>query len=235
MWKLIKLEWGKNNTARYFLGAAVIIALVGLFMYAQCYLGIANDESTGVPDSVPGMETMAVQIELFTNLCFLVFTAVMMSSFIITPYKNKTMNLMFSYPIKRQKIVVSQMLSVWLFCFAALIIGKLIIYGILAAAGGSAKASFSLGYNMAEISFYIQITLKSAVTITLGFIALFIGRLMNSSKAAIITAFLLFTVMNGTVGNFTVRDNAIVPLTLVIISLVCAYLSVYKVEVKDLK
>jgi hypothetical protein len=88
---------------------------------------------------------------------------------------------------------------------------------------------------MAQESFYIQIVLKSIVTITLGFIALFIGKLMKSSRAAIITAFLLFVVMNGTVGDFSLRGNAIVPMTLVIISLVCAYLSIYKVETKDLK
>lgn len=235
MWQLIKLEWKKNKISKYILGAIILIFLLGLFMFAQCYLGIANDASTGVPDSAPGMEAMAPQIELFTNLSFLIFTAVMMSSFIITPYKDKTMNLMFSYPIKREKILISQMLSVWLFSFAALLIGKLLIYSTLMAFDGTLKASFTLGYNMAEESFYIQIVLKSIVTVTLGFIALFIGKLMKSSKAAIITAFLLFVVMNGTVGDFSLRGNAIVPMTLVIISLVCAYLSIYKVEIKDLK
>ncbi len=235
MWKLVELEWKKNRVSKYILGAIIVTALLGLFMYAQCYLGIANDASTGVPDSAPGMETMAPQIELFTNLSFLIFTAVMMSSFIITPYKNKTMNLMFSYPIKRQKIVISQMLSVWLFCFVALLIGKLIVYTILWVVKGSVTAYFSLGYNMADVSFYIQIVLKSAVTVTLGFIALFIGNSMKSSKAAIITAFLLFVVMNGTVGDFSLRGNAVVPMTLVIISLVCAYFSIFKVETKDLK
>lgn len=235
MWKLIKLEWKKNRVSKYVLGAIILTTLLGLFMFAQCYLGIANDASTGVPDAAPGMETMAPQIELFTNLSYLIFTAVMMSSFIITPYKNNTMNLMFSYPIKRQKIVISQMLSVWLFCFVALLIGKLIIYTILSAVKGSVTAYFLLGYNMTTISFYIQIILKSAVTVTIGFIALFVGKLMKSSKAAVITAFLSFVVMNGTVGDFSLKGNAIVPMTLVIISLVCAYLSIYKVETKDLK
>ena len=120
-------------------------------MFAQCYLGIANDAATGVPDSAFGMGTMGVQIELFTNLCFLVYTAAMMSTFIITPYKNKTMNLMFSYPIRRQEIVMSQMLSVWLFCFCALLIGKLFIYILLVAAAGSMKAYFTLGYDMMRL------------------------------------------------------------------------------------
>jgi ABC-type transport system involved in multi-copper enzyme maturation permease subunit len=235
MWKLIKLEWKKNRVSQYVLGAVIITTLLGIFMFAQCYLGIANDSSTGVPDTAPGLETMALQIELFTNLSFLVFTAAMMSSFIITPNKNKTMNLMFSYPIKRQKIIISQMLSVWLFSFAVLLTSKLFIYSVLVALKGSFTQSFSLGYNMGNISFYVQIILNSVVTVTLGFIPLFIGKSMKSSKAAIITAFLLFVVMNGTVGDFSLRGNVIVPMFLVIASLVCGYLSLYKVEMRDLK
>jgi hypothetical protein len=235
MWKLIKLEWEKNQISHFITGAFIVNALLALFMFAQCYLGIANDASTGVPDVAPGMESMAPQIELLTNLCFLVFTAAMMSTFIITPYKNKTMNIMFCYPIKRQKIIISQMLSVWLFCFIALLAGKLFIYSLLVALKGIGKASFSLGYHMTSIGFYLQIFMKSFVTVTLGFIPLLVGKLMNSSKAAIITSFLLFIIMNGTVGDFTLRRSLIVPLAMVIISLISAFLSICKVETRDLK
>ncbi len=79
MLKLIGLEWKKHNILKYILGAFAIIAVLAVFLFAQCYLGIANDPETGVPDSAPGMDTMMVQVEMFTNLCFLVFTAVMMS------------------------------------------------------------------------------------------------------------------------------------------------------------
>lgn len=235
MWKLIHLEWQKNKVSKYIWGAIIVTFFLALFMFAQCYLGIANDAATGVPDSAPGMETMAPQIELFTNLSFLVFTAVMMSSFIITPYKNHTMNLMFSYPIKRKKIVISQMLAVWIFCLVALIICKLTIYSILEGAKGTMHASFALGYHMTSIAFYIQIILKSVLTITIGFIPLFIGKATKSSKATIITAFLLFVVMNGTIGDFSFRGNLAVPMVLLLISLICAYFTTYHIETKDLK
>lgn len=47
---------------------------------------------------------ISAPIELFTNMAYLIFTGVMLSTFIVSAYKNKTMNLMFSYPIKRQEI-----------------------------------------------------------------------------------------------------------------------------------
>ena len=54
-------------------------------------------------------------------MAFLIFTGVMLSAYIVNAYKNKTMNLMFLYPIKRQKILISQMLAVWIFNFVALV------------------------------------------------------------------------------------------------------------------
>lgn len=233
MLKLIGLEWKKHNIMKYILGAFAIIAVLAVFLFAQCYLGIANDPETGVPDSAPGMDTMMVQVEMFTNLCFLVFTAVMMSVFVIAPAKNGIRNLMFGYPIRRKQIIISEMAAVWIFCVAALAIGKTVIYFLLYLPAGSMEQSFRLGFDMMSRTFYVQVCLKSVLTVTLGFIALFIGNLMKSSKAAIIASFLLFLVMNGMVGDFSLRDNATVPIILFIGSLICAAAVVHGIEKKD--
>ena len=115
MLKLIRLEWKKNNIGKYIRNAVILAIILCTFLFALAYLGIANDPDTGVPDAAPGNEMISSSIELFTGSHFLVFTGVMLASFIVTAYKNKTMNLMFSYPIRRQKILVSQMLAVWTF------------------------------------------------------------------------------------------------------------------------
>lgn len=119
MLKLIRLEWKKNNVGKYIRNVVIMSALICLFIFALCYLGIANDPDTGVPDAAPGNSAISSSIELFTSMAFLVFTSVMLSTYIVSAYKNKTMNLMFAYPIKRQKILVSQMLAVWIFNFVA--------------------------------------------------------------------------------------------------------------------
>ena len=125
MWKLIKLEWKKNNIGKYIKKAVVLAVLLCLFLFALAYLGIANDPDTGVPDAAPGNGTISAPIELFTSMTSLILTGVMLSSFIVGAYKNKTMNLMFSYPIRRQKILTSQMLAVWIFNFAALVLTEI--------------------------------------------------------------------------------------------------------------
>ena len=131
MLKLIRLEWKKNNVGKYIRTVVIVSALICLFIFALCYLGIANDPDTGVPDAAPGNSAISSSIELFTSMAFLVFTSVMLSTYIVSAYKNKTMSLMFSYPIKRQKILISQMLAVWIFNFVALVLTKLLIYGCI--------------------------------------------------------------------------------------------------------
>ena len=49
MWKLIKLEYRKNNIKKYLWGAVAAAVLLGIFMFALAFLGIANDPDTGVP------------------------------------------------------------------------------------------------------------------------------------------------------------------------------------------
>ena len=234
MLKLIKLEWKKNNIGKYIRNAVILAAILCLFMFALAYLGIANDPDTGVPDAAPGNGTISSPIELFTSMSFLVFTSVMLSSFIVSAYKDKTMTLMFSYPVKRQKILISQMLSVWIFCFIALVLTKLLLYGCILLGSQFMVSSFPIDYNMASLGFYVQLIVKSISIVTMSFIALFIGLAMKSSKATIISSFLLIILTQANIGELTMANNAVFPFILTIISLIFAFLSVFGVEKKDL-
>ena len=234
MLKLIKLEWKKNNIGKYIRNAVILAIILCTFLFALAYLGIANDPDTGVPDAALGNEMISSSIELFTGMSFLVFTGVMLASFIVTAYKNKTMNLMFSYPIRRQKILVSQMLAVWIFNFITLILTKLLVYGSVLIGSLFMKSAFLLDFNMASASFYVQLILKSIVIVSMSFIALFIGLAMKSSKATIISSFLLIFLTQANIGDFTLKDNLAFPVILTGISVVFAVLSVCHAETKDL-
>ena len=55
----------------------------------------------------------------------------MLVSFVVGEYENKLIGLMFSYPIKRKKILLSKVLAVCIFNFAALLLSKLAAYAAL--------------------------------------------------------------------------------------------------------
>lgn len=234
MIKLIQLEWKKNCIGKYIRNAVILAAVLTLFIFALAFFGIANDPEMGIPDAAPGNNTISAPIELFSSMSFLVFTGVMLASFIVSAYKNKTMALMFSYPIKRQKILAAQMLAVWIFNFTALTLTKLLIYGCVFAGSRFMVSAFPLDYNMAAPSFYIQLLLKSVVTVTLGFFSLFVGLKAKSSKAAIVASVLLILLTQANIGDYSLAGNAGVMLALILASLGFAALSIANVETKDL-
>lgn len=233
MLKLVRLEWKKNNIGKYIKGVIIMAALLGLFVFALAFLGIANDPD-GTLDAAPGTDVISAPIELFTSMAFLIYTSVMLASFIVSAYKNKTMNLMFSYPIKRQKILASQMIAVWTFNFAALILTKLAIYMCVFFGAKFMQLSFAVDFSIGSLSFYIQLILKSVVIVSMSFIALFVGMALKSSKATIVTSFLLIFLTQANIGDFTMAGNAVFPIILTAISLLFAALSIVNVESKDL-
>lgn len=234
MLKLVRLEWKKNNIGKYIKGVIIMAALLGLFVFALAFLGIANDPD-GTLDAAPGTDVISAPIELFTSMAFLIYTSVMLASFIVSAYKNKTMNLMFSYPIKRQKILASQMIAVWTFNFAALILTKLAIYMCVFFGAKFMQSSFTVDFSIGSLSFYIQLILKSVVIVSMSFIALFVGMAIKSSKATIVTSFLLIFLTQANIGDFTMASNAVFPVILTTISLAFAVLSIVNVESKDLR
>ncbi|WP_122644061.1 ABC transporter permease [Luxibacter massiliensis] len=233
MVKLIRMEWKKNNLKKYIYSAVMLAVLLCLFIFALAFWGIAEDPD-GTLDAAPGANVISSSVELFTSMSFLIFTSVMLASFIVSAYKNKTMNLMFSYPIKRQKILASQMLAVWIFNYAALILTKLFIYTSIFVGSRFMETSFIIDIDMGSLSFYAQLAVKSFVIVSMGFIALFVGIRMRSSKAAIITSFLLIFLTQANIGDFSMAGNRIFPAILTFISLGFAVLTICSAETKDL-
>ena len=95
-------------------------------------------------------------------------------------------------------------------------------------------ASFAVDFSIGSLSFYIQLILKSGVIVSMSFIALFVGMALKSSKATIVTSFLLIFFTQANIGDFTMAGNAVFPIILTAISLLFAALSIVNVESKDL-
>lgn len=227
MLKLIRLEWKKNNIMRYMRNAIIMVSVLLLLLIA-----IAGELEADETKLSYGNSMLKSGVELFTNMSFIVFTCAMLASFIVGAYKNKTMNLMFSYPISRKKILLSQMLSVWIFNFSGLVFSKILIYCALVAVKKYTyitAESIALGSSM----FYTEILVDSAVMISISFIALLIGLRMKSSKAAIITGVVIVCFTQGNIGEYTLLGNIPFYITLLVISAVSVFFSLYKIETRD--
>ena len=232
MIKLIKLEYKKNKISRYVRKAFIMTLCLVMFIFAMNYFGIANDPDTGLPDADNG--DIAIVVDVLTTISFFIFAAAMQASFIMKAYKNKTMNLMFLYPIKRRKIVIAQMVAVLLFNFVALILAQAAIFSSLYIGSFYFTPAFQMDTRWTDTAFVMKTLLKDAMSISISLIALFIGIILKSSKSVILSCFLLVTLLQGTIGDISFVNNVAIPIILTCISAFFAGLSIYRVNKKDM-
>ena len=129
MFKLIRLEWKKNNIGKYVWYAFITSVLLLLMV-----LMVAGEMESKETIQSYGKSMLIPCVDMFTNLAYILFTSVMIAGFCVSPYQNRTINLIFSYPVSRRKLVLAQIASVWIFNFIALVLSKICFYGTLAAA-----------------------------------------------------------------------------------------------------
>lgn len=173
-----------------------------------------------------------VTVEVFTHMSYIIFTGVMLAGFIVSAYESRTINLMFSYPIRRQKILLSKIFAVWIFCFSALVLSKLFLYGVLYMTTSYTSLT-AADIPFGEVSFYSNILLSSAAMVSISYIALLVGLVMKSSKAAIITSVIISCLTQGNIGEYTLANNIAFYMVLLVLSVAAVYLSVHNVEAKD--
>lgn len=235
MLKLIKLEWKKNNVKKYIISTLILAALLCLFLFGLTFFDMALDPDTGMLDAPPGYNVVSPLVEFLSNMVYICFSGAMFASFIVSAYKNKTMNLMFSYPIKRQKILLAQMLATWSFSFIALALTKLFLYLSIQIGSKYMQPVFLLDYNLKSTEFYLCLLVSSAVMVSISFVSLYIGLQMRSSKATIISSVVLMFLTQGNIGDFTLAGNTVFYCLLLVVSLLFVVLSIYRVETRDLR
>ena len=78
MFELIKLEWKKNGIIRYLRNAAIMTAILLVFIVAM-----AGELASDTSMAEYGRSAINTSVDLFVNMCYIVFTGVMLASFVV--------------------------------------------------------------------------------------------------------------------------------------------------------
>lgn len=78
MFELIKLEWKKNGIIRYLRNAAIMTAILLVFIVAM-----AGELASDTSMAEYGRSAINASVDLFVNMCYIVFTGVMLASFVV--------------------------------------------------------------------------------------------------------------------------------------------------------
>lgn len=126
MLNLIKLEIKKFNLKKNIKGVAitnlVILGLVSFILIVSKYEG--DVLFTGFYEGIGFVDTMV-------KATFIIYSSVILAGLTVEEYKNKTINLMFMYPISRKKIFTAKLIIVSVFAFVNIVISDAFLISIL--------------------------------------------------------------------------------------------------------
>lgn len=244
MLKLIRMEMKKQKLAWFYRGAVIATILCAGFMLLIAYTEGGGDPAFGSVADIaytergggPAFASFADALSIAGLLCravFIVFASVLLSRFIIEEYKNKTISLLFTYPVERKKLIMAKMLLALALTFGAMLISTLIIcISILAL---NSHFQFIPGKPEAGVLLHtgIQLLIQTLSAACLSLIPLFFGMRKKSVPTTIVSSIIIVVLVSNNTQGLSLSTNITIPLILGVIGLLIAYLSFRNVDKTD--
>ena len=228
MLKLMKLEMRKVKMWKYAKGAVianiVIIALLGIMVFASKSEGDIEFNSFAFTFSM---------VDTMVKATFIIFASVLLARFIIEEYKSNTITVLFMYPINRKKLMIAKLLIVVSFTFVSTVLSNIFIDSVLAIVNNfynfiPDKLNISL-----IITSFMKISFNALASTGMALIPLYFGMKKKSVTATIVSAVLIVSIVCSNNGGYTLSSIIAIPITLSIIGIFIAYLSIRNIEHVD--
>lgn len=227
---LIYLEIKKFPLKSHFAGLLAANMIVFLLSVFTSSLLAANGDAsalTGLPPVQLDTLTLAVML---MRAVLIVWEAVLISIFIIEEYRNKTISLLFTYPVSRTKLILGKLL---------LICGAMLLFHGLSNIF-QATCIFWAGKYLAFVTFRFGNPLVQAVTaissVLLGLLPLYIGLIKNSTIAAIVSSVAIAAAAANSQGNSAgLIANPVAAIILGVIGAVFSAMAIHRMVSSDLR
>ncbi|MED1434500.1 MULTISPECIES: ABC transporter permease [Bacillus] len=232
MLKLMKLEWKKHQLSSYF--KSVAICIIAIFT-------VVNLMAVGAKDEVDGLFSdftqQMVLINTVIRITFIIFSSVILSRLIIDEYKNKTIQLLFMYPLQRKMLMRAKLTIVFCFCFVSTIIAtfsiSLLVY-FVSPMMGLIETPATIG----EIIAIVPATFINAFMISgISLIPLFFGMRKKSTPTTITSAVIIGMLISSNFGSgngqVSMFNFIAIPIVLCLLGIFISYLSYRKIDKID--
>ncbi|SFP96406.1 hypothetical protein SAMN05421670_0454 [Psychrobacillus psychrotolerans] len=229
MIKLINLEIKKFKLIKYWKG--VLGANLGFVIFIGMVYFLNK-----VEEEIPfeNFEMASTIISAVVSATFIIFASVILAKLVIDEYKNKSIDLMFTYPISRKKIMSAKLIIVMVFTFMTVLFSTLFLNGLVYIMDVTfdilpGDISIQELINSVWKSFFIAFAAAG-----LSLIPLLIGMLRKSSSATIVSSIFLVTLTSSVSNNFTFSSVMTVSISLALLGIIIGWLSIRNVEKTDL-
>ncbi len=172
-------------------------------------------------------------IDSFVRGVFIVFAATLIAKLIIGEYKNRTITTAFMYPIKRKKLIAAKLAIIIIFTFISIVVSNVFITVVFCFISTNYQLiPDALTYSV--VMQQIPAMLMNAIAATgMSLIPLYFGMKKYSIPTTILSSLLMVMVVSSNTGNFSLNDIIVIPITLAIIGISVAYLSIRNIESVD--
>ncbi|WP_144568817.1 ABC transporter permease [Bacillus pseudomycoides] len=225
MLNLMRLELMKFKLWPVIRGALIAICILSI-----CIPLILWDEA-----GVNGYNQTFAIIDTFSRGVFMIFGASLIARFIIQEFQEKTMTVMFMYPINRKKIMFAKMFIIICFTLCFIMISDIIIFSVVYV--------FNLYKPIITGTLTVSILLQNALKLFMNALAatgislipIYFGMRKYSVRTTFVSAIVIVAMLNSGRGTeSTLFDFVAIPIILACIGLLIAYMAIRKIEQVDL-
>ncbi|WP_128895676.1 ABC transporter permease [Longirhabdus pacifica] len=206
-----KWRWRRYVVAFLFLQLGILLSLLQTYLYI--YVG-GHRESLDIFDVVEyhGVSTT------------LIFSAFLVRQLIIKEYENKTMDVLFTYPLPRQQLFLVKGIIIFMFTFILtfilMVTGFLFIYILDMNFAVIPPPFIHDAVSYSQITTFVILSLSTAGS---AFIPLFIATWKHSTSSMMTTAVILAFIIGSDINGFVIISYMFFPITLGLIGMILFY------------
>ena len=228
MLHLMKLELKKFKLGWYVKRAIIAnIVILALMIFVSIIAQVEGDAEIRNP------ETILLMASAIVRATFIIFGSVLIARLIIGEYKNKTILLMFSYPINRKKMMASKLAITAIVTFITVIVSNILVVGIFF----GIDSYFSILPNSFTVDQLMQEGIKLvplAIATGMSLIPLYFGMRKRSVPTTIVSSLIVVSIAMNSNPSFSTATFLPLQLALAAIGVVIAYYGIKNIEKEDI-
>ena len=195
MWSLIRMEIKKAPLKSHIAGllaANLIIFMLSVFMSS---LLTASGNISTLPGLPPFQLDTVTIAAMLVRATLIVWEAVLISVFLIEEYRNKTIGLLYTYPVSRPKLIMAKLFLICGISFLFHVLSNIFqCVSIFLAAKCFDFVTFAVGNILVQI-----VTTISAVL--LGLLPLYVGMIKKSTIATVVSSIVIVAIASNSQGS----------------------------------
>ncbi|MDT3492869.1 ABC transporter permease [Bacillus toyonensis] len=228
MLRLMKLELKKFKLGWYVKGAVIAnIVILALMIFVSIVAQVEGDPEIRNP------QTILLMASALVRSTFIIFGGVLIAKLIIDEYKNKTILIMFSYPIDRKKMMISKLAITAIVTFITVIVSNILVVGFF----WGIDSYFSILPNSFTVDQLTQegINLVPLAIATAGIslIPLYFGMRKRSVPTTIVSSLIVVSIAINNPPIFPIATFLPLQFTFAAIGIAIAYYGIKNIERED--